>query len=108
MHTVSSDAAESNGAGALPEEFERLESAVARLLEEGAGLRARAEMAERRAAELERTLRDLSSGSLDPLKLKSGLRKLEEENQELRRRMVAARDRIRRLVARFDFLREEL
>jgi predicted RNase H-like nuclease (RuvC/YqgF family) len=108
MHTVSSDAVESNGAAAVPEEFVRLEAAVARLLEEGAGLRARAQMAERRAAELERTIRDLSSGGLDPLKLKRGFQELEEENQELRRRMVTARDRIRRLVARFDFLREEL
>ena len=108
MHTVSSDGAEPDRGAALPREFERLESAVARLLDEAAGLRARAEMAERRAAELEKTVRDMSSGGLDPLKLKSGLRKLEEENQELRRRMVAARDRVRRLIARFDFLREEL
>ena len=36
------------------------------------------------------------------------IRELQEENQELRRRMVAAGDRVRRLIARFDFLREEL
>jgi predicted RNase H-like nuclease (RuvC/YqgF family) len=107
MNTVSSDAAEP-GAEGLPEDFTRLEAAVGRLLEEVAGLRARAEMAESRAAELEKTLREVSSGGLDPMKLKSGLRRMEEENSELRRRMVAAQDRIRRLVGRFDFLREEL
>ncbi len=92
----------------LPEEYLRLQATVRRLLDEAAGYRARAQVAEQRATELERTLRDLSSGALDPVKMKDGLRKLEAENQELRRRMVSAQDRIRRLVARFDFLREEM
>ncbi len=107
MRMASSDAAEPDGSG-LPEDFTRLEAAVARLLDEIAGLRARAEMAESRARELEKTLRDMTSGRLDPMELKSGLRELEDENQELRRRMVGAQDRIRRLIARFDFLSEEL
>lgn len=93
---------------ALPEEYLRLQATVRRLLDQVAGYRARAQVAEERATELERTLRDLSTGALDPVKMKEGLRKLEAENQELRRRMVAAQDRIRRLVARFDFLREEM
>jgi hypothetical protein len=50
----------------------------------------------------------MSTGALDPLKLREGARRLEAENKELRRRMVQAQDRIRRLVARFDFLREEM
>lgn len=104
----SEGAEEGRDAIALPEEYLRLEATVRRLLDEAAGYRARAQVAEQRATELERTLRDLSSGALDPVKMKDGLRKLEEENQELRRRMVGARDRIRRLVARFDFLREEM
>lgn len=94
--------------GVLPEEYGRLEASVRRLLDEAAGFRARAQVAEHRAGELEETLRDLSSGALDPIKMKARLRKLEEENVELRRRMVGAQDRIRRLVARFDFLSEEL
>ncbi|NIP79596.1 MAG: hypothetical protein GWM90_10400 [Gemmatimonadetes bacterium] len=94
--------------GALPEEYHRLESAVYRLLEEVAGYKARTQVAEDRAAELERALRDLGDGALDPVQMRDGLRDLEKENQELRRRLVGARDRIRRLVARFDFLREEL
>lgn len=106
---MSSDAAETGREnGVLPEEYRRLEASVRRLLDEAAGFRARAQVAERRAGELERTLRDLSSGAIDPIKMKERLRKLEEENSELRRRMVGAQDRIRRLVARFDFLSEEL
>ena len=105
---MSNDAAEPGTDGVLPENFARLETRVRRLLEELAGYRARAEMAEERGAELERALRDVSSGALDPMQLRDGMRELEEENKELRRRIVAARDRIRRLVARFDFLREEL
>lgn len=111
---MSSDAAEARGgigesdSGRLPEEYLRLEARVRRLAEDAAGFRARARMAEERASELERTLRDLSSGALDPMKLRQGVKDLEEENQELRRRMVGAQDRIRRLIARFDFLREEM
>ncbi len=108
---MSSDEADTERAGedgSLPEEYGRLEQSVRRLLDEAAGYRARAQVAEERATQLERTLRDLSSGALDPVKMKDGLRKLEEENQDLRRRLVGAQDRIRRLIARFDFLREEM
>lgn len=108
---MSSDGADTDGLdgnGALPEEYRRLEEAVRRLLDEAAGYRARAQVAEERATRLETTLRDLSTGALDPLKLKDGVKRLEEENRELRRRIVGAQDRIRRLIARFDFLREEM
>ena len=108
MPTVSSDAAEVGAEPRAPDEFVRLQSAVRRLLDEVAGYRARAKVAEEKAAELERAMRDLSSGALDPMKLRRRLGTLEEENHELRSRMVEAHDRIRRLVARFDFLSEEL
>jgi predicted RNase H-like nuclease (RuvC/YqgF family) len=81
---------------------------VRRLLVEVDGFRARTQTAEQRAAELERTLREMSSGAIDPVRMRAGMRDLEEENEELRRRLTGARDRIRRLVARFDFLREEM
>ena len=109
MPTVSN--AEGDGARSaptLPDEFVRLDRSVRRLLDDVAGYRARAQVAERKATELERTLKDVSTGALDPMKLREGLRKLEEENKELRRRMVQAQDRIERLVARFDFLGEDL
>jgi chromosome segregation ATPase len=106
---VSSDVAEQKPATAtLPQEFERLEAAVRRLANELAGYQARAQVAEKRAAELERTLKDVSTGDLDPLSLRDRIRKLEQENRELRGRMLKAQDRIRRLLARFDFLREDM
>ena len=106
---VSNSEADPAGAAPLaPEELRRLEGAVRRLLDELAGYRARTRVAEDRAAELERTVRGLSSGALDPLELGERARKLEQENEDLRRRMGEAQDRIRGLVARFDFLREEM
>ncbi len=108
MSSVEADTERASEGRSLPEEYGRLERAVRRLLDEAAGYRARAQVAEERATQLEHTLRDLSSGVLDPVKLKDALRQMEEENQELRRRLVGAQDRIRRLIARFDFLREEM
>lgn len=92
----------------LPDEYARLEGAVRRLLDELAGYRARTQVAERKAADLERTVKDMTSGALDPMEMRSSLRRLEDENKELRRRMIGAQDRIRRLIARFDFLQEEM
>lgn len=110
MPTVSNGEADTgtSESGALPEDFARLESSVRLLLDRLAGYQDRAETAEQKSAEMEKTLKDMSSGALDPMQLREGLRRLESENEELRRRMVAAQDRIRRLVARFDFLREEM
>lgn len=105
---MSNGEAERRNGVALPGEYDRLETAIRRLLDEVAGYRARAEVAEHRASELERTLRDVSSGALDPVKLQAGVRELTDENRDLRRRMGLAQDRIRRLIARFDFLREEM
>ncbi len=107
MSTVSNDAAERED-GALPEDFARLEASVRQLLDQLAGYQARARIAEKKSAELEKTLRDLSSGDLDPMKLQDGVARLEAQNDDLRRRMSEAQDRVRRLVDRFDFLREEM
>lgn len=107
MRTVSSAEAELRPAG-LPQEYLRLERAVRRLLDQVAGYRARTQVAEARASDLERTLKDVTTGAIDPMKMRDALARLEEENRELRRRMVQAQDRIRRLIARFDFLEEEL
>lgn len=109
MPTVSNaEVEEQTRPAALPDEYVRLERAVRRLLDDLAGYRARADVAERKASDLERTIEDVASGALDPVELRATVRKLEQENGELRRRMVEAQDRIRRLVARFDFLQEEM
>jgi hypothetical protein len=107
---VSSDVAELNRAtpSALPPEYAHLEVAVRRLGDELAGYRARAQLAEARAAELERALKAVSGGDFDPISLRDRVRALDQENKDLRRQMVQAQDRVRRLIARFDFLREDL
>ena len=105
---MSNDAAEPGADGALPENFARLETRVRKLLEELAGYRARAEMAEERSAKLQKTLNEVSSGDLDPVQMRERMRSLEDENEALRNRIAEAEERIRRLVARFDFLREEM
>lgn len=92
----------------LPPEFDRLEAAVHRLADELAGYRARAQVAEGRVRDLERALTDVSSGALDPISLGERVQALQQENGQLRDRMSAAQDRIRHLIARFDFLREDL
>lgn len=109
MLTVSNAEVEEQARTAsLPDDYVRLEESVRQLLDDLAGYRARTQVAEQKAAELERTLQDVTSGTLDPLEMRSALGRLENENKELRRRMVQAQDRIRRLVSRFDFLREEM
>ena len=105
---MSSNGPEPNTESVLPDEFARLQASVRALLDRLSDYQERAETAEERNADLEKTLRDMSSGALDPMKLRDHVRSLEAENEELRRRMVAAQDRVRRLVARFDFLREEM
>lgn len=92
----------------LPAEFGRLEAAARRLADELAGYRARTQVAEGRVQELERALDDVSSGALDPLSLRDRIHTLEQENEQLKRRIGRAQDRIRRLISRFDFLREDL
>lgn len=92
----------------LPPEFDQLEAAARRLADELAGYRARAQVAEARVRELERALTDVSSGALDPISLRERIQALEQENQAMGDRMRDARHRIQRLVARFDFLREDL
>jgi len=109
MTTGSNDVADADRPVAtLPPEFHRLEAAARRLADELAGYRARAQVAEGRVRELERALTDVSSGALDPISLRDRIQALEQENKQLRERLAVAKERVRRLVARFDFLREDL
>lgn len=90
----------------LPEEFDELARSVLLLLERYDELGVRAAEAEARVEELESAMRDLSSGTLDPVAMSARLDELETENQDLRRRMDEARERVRKVMARFDFIRE--
>jgi predicted RNase H-like nuclease (RuvC/YqgF family) len=94
-------------AAAAPSELARLSKAVYRLLDEWEEWRQRAETAEARAKELERALRDITSGSVDPIALASRIQALEHENRFLARRLDRARESVKRISARLQFLDED-
>lgn len=89
-----------------PPEWQRLEQAARRLLDEHAAWRRRARDAEKRLQRLEATMRELSVGELDPVAASERAEALERENAELRRRLEQAGERIRRILDRLDFVRE--
>ncbi len=91
----------------FPTEWDALELAIRRLLDDHQTLRRRAAAAERRIRELEAALAQLGSGAVDPLALQARTQQLEAENEALRARLEQAADRVRRLLARANFLEEE-
>jgi predicted RNase H-like nuclease (RuvC/YqgF family) len=90
-----------------PPELDRLELAVRRLLEAHDALRRRAESAEARVSELEAAVRDLASGSLDPLALSGQVDAMEAENRALRERLDSAQHTVQRILNRLQFVEEE-
>jgi hypothetical protein len=93
-------------ARALPE-VARLAAAVQRLLVEWEEWRERAVAAESRYQELERALHDLATGNVDPVALTNRVHALEQENRFLARRLDRARESVRRISARLQFLDED-
>ena len=93
----------SDGAG----ELQRLTAAVRRLLAEFDDFRQRAGAAEARVHELDSALREVTSGNVDPLALAHRVQALEQENRFLARRLDRARDSVKRISARLQFLDED-
>ncbi len=91
----------------FPTEWDALELAVRRLLDDYQALRRRAAAAEHRVRELETALAQLGSGAVDPLALQARTLELEAENRALQARVDDAAERVRRLLARTHFLEEE-
>ncbi len=91
----------------FPTEWDALELAVRRLLDDYRALRRRAAAAEQRVRELENALAQLGSGAIDPVALQARARQLEDENRALHARLAEAAERVRRLLARTHFLEEE-
>src|SRR5262245_13330234 len=104
MSTESSGADSTPRTGVAPAEVVRLVTAVHRLLAEWEEWRERAVKAESRAVELEAALRDLASGSVDPVALANRVQTLEQENRFLARRLDQARESVHRISARLQFL----
>jgi uncharacterized protein YukE len=88
-------------------EWDRLELAARRLIQEYTTCRRRLRQAEDRIAELERSLHEVAGGTVDPLALQAKLRSVADENQALRARLAEAGERVTRIRARLQFLEEE-
>jgi len=91
----------------LPQEWDRLELAVRRLLDEHEAARRRLDQSRRRVAELEEAVRQVASGVIDPAALTARLDALEEENRMLRERLAQAHQAVSRIMARLRFIEEE-
>jgi predicted trehalose synthase len=92
---------------AVPPELDRLELKVRGLLDAYDAWRRRAEEAEARVRDLERAVRDMSTGGLDPVALADQVRVLDERNDALRQRMQQAEEAVQRMLARLHFVEEE-
>jgi hypothetical protein len=103
---VSSDAAETRLVSA---DWQRLEQALERLLGEFTALQQKSEQAEDRVRQLEAALRNNSNqaGELDPVALANRVHLLEQENRFLARRLDRARESVKRISARLQFLDED-
>ncbi len=95
-----------SGAGQASE-LAQLTAAVRRLLSDWEQWRGRAVAAEARSGELERALRDVTSGGVDPVSLANRVQALEQENRFLARRLDRARESVKRISARLQFLDED-
>ncbi|HUF50729.1 MAG TPA: hypothetical protein VMN60_07850 [Longimicrobiales bacterium] len=92
---------------AYPQELDRLELTIRRLLEAHDALRRRADAADARVTELASTVRDLSGGAIDPVALAGEVERLERSNRELRERLQRAHEAVERIRARLQFAEEE-
>ena len=90
-------------------ELQRLETALQSLLRAFDDLSGRAVQAEERVRQLEATMRNstAASGELDPVGLANRVHLLEQENRFLARRLDKARESVKRISARLQFLEED-
>jgi hypothetical protein len=104
---TSNDVAETPGNDGA--DWNRLETSLERLLSEFDALQRRSVQAEDRVKQLEAALRNnsTSAGELDPVALANRVHLLEQENRFLARRLDRARDSVKRISARLQFLEED-
>lgn len=90
------------------DEMQRLETALHRLLHAFDDMRSRLAASEQRVQHLESSLRTASSsGELDPVALANRVHLLEQENRFLARRLDKARESVKRISARLQFLEDD-
>jgi hypothetical protein len=89
--------------------MQRLESSLQQLLLAFDELRARVARSEQKSQQLETTMRNAasSSGELDPVALANRVHLLEQENRFLARRLDRARESVKRISARLQFLEDD-
>ena len=88
------------------EALDGLEEVLDKVLRRVSTLKARMQDAEERRDELQELLERFRSGGEDPAELARRADRLEEENQELRRRLKEGRSAVERMLARVRFLKE--
>lgn len=89
-------------------DMQRLEGSLQQLLLAFDELRARAARSEQKAHQLEATVRSASaSGEVDPVALANRVHLLEQENRFLARRLDRARESVKRISARLQFLEDD-
>lgn len=98
-----SDAAEP---AAVPPEWDELELAVRRILDEFEQWRRRAVAAEKRVKQLETALQEFATGKVDPARMTSRVEELEREKRELTGRLERARGGVDRIMERLQFVEE--
>lgn len=91
-----------------PVDWQRLEGALDKLLSAFDALERRSRDAEERVKTLEAALRNNSTpaGELDPVALANRVHLLEQENRFLAKRLDRARESVKRITARLQFLDE--
>lgn len=107
MSTALSEEAETHSTST--NELQRLEKALEQLLRAYDELKSRASQSEERVQHLEAALRNNASGSgeLDPVALANRVHLLEQENRFLARRLDRARESVKRISARLQFLEDD-
>ncbi len=84
-----------------------LEGAVSGLLDRLAAVSARAEDAEGKSEELEELVKRFTGDGAEAGRMLSRLKRLEEENQDLRSRLETGRDGVDKVLAKIKFLEEQ-
>jgi hypothetical protein len=106
MITVSSDEAEAPVTE--QSEMQRLTESLQRLLHAFDELAERAHTSEERVRQLEAAMRNSSNaGELDPVALANRVALLEQENRFLARRLDKARESVKRISAKLQFLEDD-
>lgn len=96
-----------NGGQPEREAFAVLEGAVGQALDQLARMDQRVHAAEAKNGELAELLRRFTGNEVEPGQILTRLRRLEEENADLRTRLEQGRDGIDRLLAKIRFLEDQ-